>query len=70
MNSRRRISALRRFVGNIIAIRDALEPVLMAACVQLMCNVSRRRHARMIEVAAIPAVGGKSMIRLSVLEVQ
>jgi hypothetical protein len=31
MNSRRRISALQRFVGKPIAIRDALEPVLMAA---------------------------------------
>jgi hypothetical protein len=29
MNSRRRISALQRFVGKTIAIRDALEPVLM-----------------------------------------
>jgi hypothetical protein len=31
MNSRRRISALQRFVGKPIAIRDALERVLPAA---------------------------------------
>jgi hypothetical protein len=31
INSRRRISALQRFVGKPIAIRDALEPLLMAA---------------------------------------
>jgi hypothetical protein len=31
MNSRRRISALQRFVGKTIAIRDALERALMAA---------------------------------------
>jgi hypothetical protein len=33
MNSRRRISALQRFVGEPIAIRDALEPVLTAVSV-------------------------------------
>jgi hypothetical protein len=32
MNSRRLISALQRFVGKPIAIRDALEPVLMGPC--------------------------------------
>jgi hypothetical protein len=34
MNSRRRISALQGFVGKPVAMRDALEPVLMAAYVQ------------------------------------
>src|SRR6516165_6127819 len=38
MNSRRLISALQRFAGKPIAIRDALEPVLMAPFGQLCCK--------------------------------